>query len=441
MENEIREIPVEEIIPNRFQPRTEFDEGALNTLAESIKMHGIIQPLVLRRAGDKYEIIAGERRYKASIMAGLTKVPAIIKDVDDNKSAELAIVENLQRKNLTAIEEAESYKKLLDKGYLTQEQLAEKMGVTQPTIANKLRLLSLPQEIKDALLKNQISERHARSLLSIADPNIQIQLLRRIISERLTVKQTDDEINRLLGKPVAVEVITPEVQVEAPMIEPTVNPIPAFDTIEEPVSSTPLYPERNIFDIDVNNIKENAEEIIKPVAPVQTIDNLLQPEVAPMPQPIIEPAAPVSPAPQTTYNTPFMDLETSVTNMELGDIADDNPIAINPFQDENPVNFNTPVTPVSNEPEFLDFGIPSSIEKPVFENTYENPNPLIQEFRQQRGEEIIANVPVNNGPTITTAINQVRESVRNIENSGFRVNTEEFDFEDMYQIIVKIQKN
>lgn len=115
-------------IPNRFQPRLSFDEQGLNELAESIRQHGIIQPLVLRKIGDKYEIIAGERRYKASYIAGLTKVPAVIIDLNDNESAEVAIVENIQRKDLSPIEEAKSYKKLLDRGYLTQDQLASRMG-------------------------------------------------------------------------------------------------------------------------------------------------------------------------------------------------------------------------------------------------------------------------------------------------------------------------
>ena len=142
MEEKILQIPIEDIIPNRFQPRLTFDDKALQELSSSIKQHGIIQPLVLRKLGDKYEIIAGERRYKAAQMAGLTTVPAVISNIDDDKSAEVALIENIQRKNLTAIEEAKSYKNLLDRGYLTQEQLAEKLGVSQSTIANKLRLLN-----------------------------------------------------------------------------------------------------------------------------------------------------------------------------------------------------------------------------------------------------------------------------------------------------------
>ena len=151
LDQTVIQVHIEDIIPNRFQPRLNFDEEALQELAESIKEHGIIQPLVLRKLGDKYEIIAGERRYKAATMAGLSTVPAVIANIDDNRAAEVAIVENVQRKNLTAIEEARSYKNLLDKGYLTQEGLAKKMGLSQPAIANKLRLLNLDDEVQQAL--------------------------------------------------------------------------------------------------------------------------------------------------------------------------------------------------------------------------------------------------------------------------------------------------
>ena len=197
MEKEIIEVSLEDIIPNRFQPRLSFDEDELNGLAKSIRQHGIIQPLVLRKVGNKYEIIAGERRYKASFIAGLTKVPAVVIDLNDNESAEVAIVENIQRKNLSALEEAKSYKKLLDRGYLTQEELAARMGKTQGAISNKLRLLNLTNEVQDALLNNEISERHARSLLRIDNPEDQVEVLRTIIRERLNVRDTDRLIDSL----------------------------------------------------------------------------------------------------------------------------------------------------------------------------------------------------------------------------------------------------
>lgn len=200
LESGVLQIHIEDIIPNRFQPRLQFDEEGLKELSDSIKEHGIIQPLVLRKLGDKYEIIAGERRYKAATMAGLTTVPAVISNIDDNKAAEVAIVENVQRRDLTAIEEARSYKNLLDKGYLTQEQLAKRMGLSQPAIANKLRLLNLDEEVQQALLEEKISERHARTLLSLPDKEAQKEWLHRIINERMTVRQLDLELKKLKAK-------------------------------------------------------------------------------------------------------------------------------------------------------------------------------------------------------------------------------------------------
>jgi len=193
-ESQVLNVPIEDIIPNRFQPRLNFDETGLQELAASIKEHGIIQPLVLRRLGDKYEIIAGERRYKASKMAGLTSVPAIISAIDDKKSAEVAIVENVQRRDLSSIEEAKSYKALLDKGYLTQEELAKKMGLSQSAISNKLRLLSLAEGVQQALIEGKISERHARSLLQVSSMEEQEMWLKRIIDERITVRELEKKL-------------------------------------------------------------------------------------------------------------------------------------------------------------------------------------------------------------------------------------------------------
>lgn len=198
-DNKVIQVPIEDIIPNRFQPRLTFDNKSLEDLANSIKQHGIIQPLVLRRVGDKYEIIAGERRYKASTMAGLASVPAILTDMDDNTSAEVAIVENVQRKDLTAIEEAKSFQALLDKGYMTQEELSKKMGLSQSAVSNKLRLLTLDEAVQQAILQEKISERHARSLLKLKSHEDQKTMLSRIINERLTVRQLEEEIRKMIG--------------------------------------------------------------------------------------------------------------------------------------------------------------------------------------------------------------------------------------------------
>ena len=196
-DNKIVYLRIDDIMPNRFQPREVFDETGLEELADSIKEHGVIQPIIVRQVGNKYELIAGERRTKASALDGLNTIPAIIKNMDDRESAKVSLLENLQRKNLTPIEEARTYKRILELDNMTQEDLAKTMGKSQPMVANKLRLLALPEEVQDALLKNQISERHARSLLNVKDKQTQLRLLERIKNERLTVRELDNEIKNL----------------------------------------------------------------------------------------------------------------------------------------------------------------------------------------------------------------------------------------------------
>ena len=195
------EVDIDEILPNRFQPRIQFDEEEILELSDSIREHGVIQPLVVRSIGDKYEIIAGERRYKASVLAGKETVPVIVKNLNDKDSAEVALIENIQRKNLTPIEEALSYKKILDMGYITQENLASKLGKSQSAVANKIRLLNLSDEVQEALLDNKISERHARSLLKLSTSKQQNEMLNRIISERLPVRKADEEIEKMKNSP------------------------------------------------------------------------------------------------------------------------------------------------------------------------------------------------------------------------------------------------
>ena len=191
------DLDLNDILPNRFQPRIKFSEDAIIELSESIKEHGVIQPIIVRPIGDKYEIIAGERRYKASVLAGKDTIPAIISSLNDKDCAEVALIENVQRKDLTAIEEAVSYKKILDMGYLTQEQLALKLGKSQSSVANKIRLLNLSDEVQEALMEEKISERHARSLLKIQSAEKQKEMLDRIINERLTVRKTEEEIEKM----------------------------------------------------------------------------------------------------------------------------------------------------------------------------------------------------------------------------------------------------
>lgn len=207
----IVELDLNDILPNRFQPRIKFNEESIIELSESIKEHGVLQPIIVRPIGDKYEIVTGERRYKASVLAGLKTIPTRILDVNDKDSAEIALIENVQRKDLTPIEEAISYKKILDMGYLTQEQLASKLGRSQSTIANKIRLLNLCDEVQEALMEEKISERHARSLLRLEKSSMQRDMLKRIIKERLTVRKVDDEIKKMLDDQVLEQEITNEI--------------------------------------------------------------------------------------------------------------------------------------------------------------------------------------------------------------------------------------
>ena len=190
-------IKLDDIIPNRFQPREVFDEEALNKLADSIRQHGVIEPILVRPISNKYEIVAGERRYKASILAGLTKIPAIVRPMDDKESSILAFIENEHRSDVSAIEEARTMDRILKNNNMTQDELAKELGINQSTVANKLRLLNLPMEIQESLMRNEISERHARSLLSVKDEAKQIELLGKIKERKMTVRELDSEIKNM----------------------------------------------------------------------------------------------------------------------------------------------------------------------------------------------------------------------------------------------------
>lgn len=196
---EVKQVPIHEIVPNRFQPRTMFAENKIKELALTIRTHGIIQPIVLRQfAENQYEIIAGERRWRAVQTLGWETIPAIIKDFNDTETASVALIENLQREELSSIEEAVAYSKLLELHNLTQEALAQRLGKGQSTIANKLRLLKLPEPVQDALLEKKLTERHARALIPLKHPEKQIALMKEIIEKQLNVKQTEDRVVKIL---------------------------------------------------------------------------------------------------------------------------------------------------------------------------------------------------------------------------------------------------
>ncbi len=449
LEQSILQIPVEDIIPNRFQPRLNFEDRGLEELANSIRQHGIIQPLVLRRLGDKYEIIAGERRYKASIMAGLKTVPAVIAQIDDNKSAEVAIVENVQRRDLSPIEEARSYKKILDKGYLTQSELAKRMGISQSAIANKLRLLNLDESVQEALINNEISERHARSLLLLNSHEEQKKWLMKIIKERLTVRELDEALKKYL---------TPDTDNDESDI-PLVAPLD-IEAIRKEATELPSVNE----DSDIaRKIKEIERE------------KMYNPDIIPVDQ-----------ASNNSKNNFFNFLENETVNMNLEENDVEAPINFDlipkfedaaamqgiPPKNEEPQNLTAPAIDINanySEAPTIDSEFvanPKEVEPPK-EAIPESPKPtpktdlpnLNPNFGSSASSEptnenfdpvnLIETLDPNYetkqeaklGIDLKTAINTIRDAKDSLSAKGFNISLEETDMQDSYQFTIKIKKN
>lgn len=390
-------IPVEDIIPNRFQPRLAFDEKELNELANSIIKYGVIQPIVLRSIGEKYEIIAGERRYKASCIAGLKKIPAIINNTDDNTSAEIALLENLQRKNLSVIEEAQSYKKLMDKGF-TQEDIATKLGISQSAVANKMRLLNLPKEVQDALLYNRISERHARSLLSLNNEDLQKSLLHRITSEKLTVKQTEEAVSELLNRD--------KIQEELPTdIQKFLKPEPIQESKEQVIGNNAV---EEYLDIKVPEVVDIEPE--KSVLTEYTEDTE-----------IINPFQTVPSNPITNTNVINENVQSTVT----------------PFSETIPS-----VTSVKDNTNMNTETINSAVSQPSeqYFNPYKLSEETVAEVKEEKPSEdsLLNEFGEVNLPKV---INKVRDFVNSLSEVSSLIETSEVDLTDKYQIVIEIDKN
>ena len=400
MESQVQNVNIDLIIPNRFQPRLSFDEKALNELAESIKQHGIIQPLIVRKLADKYEIIAGERRYKAATLAGLSTVPVIVTNLSDAKSAEVALVENIQRKNLSSIEEALSYKRKIDKDNLTQEQLAKLLGLSQSTVANRLRLLNLSNEVQDALLKEKISERHARSLLQISDKNKQTELLNRIITERLTVRQLDEIIKKELSSPSTYAEEVPS-NLEQPLSsDPEAEPIPEqtpstqIESLDVLGDDNTLDNSNNIFDteIDASMPSETLEEIDKEPQheePMSNILNFLQ-----------------------SFNNSAPSLDDEPTNMQTfdDDVFNDVHSAYDLIDDAN------------KDPDIVNLDT-------VNESSVTSDNQVL--------DDVVPRIKSGDMSSLKKAYHDLQDEA---EKAGFKISMEDFDFEDLYQMIIKVDK-
>ena len=425
------ELNIEDVLPNRFQPRIKFNEDAINELSKSIKEHGVIQPIVVRPIGDKFEIIAGERRYKASRMAGLKTIPAIITDLNDKDSAEVALIENVQRENLTPIEEAISYKKILDMGYTTQESLATKLGKTQSTVANKLRLLNLDDEVQEALLNEKISERHARSLLKLQNKEQQKQLLKKIITERLTVRRADEEIEKMLkGENTELPKIESAQNIETPRFEPNIEVQPQEEKGPETFRfiNIPTIEENNedksnnkTEEIKIENDEQESE--LKPGKFFNILSN--EEEKGPEEQ-------------NNTFENIFINPTTEPNHSlmeELNDI-------------ENSINNSNKIEPISQKPEPEEPKEPEDdfefIEEDDFEFEEEKkpeestPEQHIYEQPETKVEQKIELSPKIND--FKDVLQLIRDCSEKIEEAGFIIDTEEYDLEDAYQVVFKINK-
>lgn len=417
---EVVEISVEDIIPNRFQPRLTFDPEALNDLASSIKEHGIIQPLVVRRLQDKFEIIAGERRFKAASLIGLKTVPCIIMNLNDNESAEVAIIENIQRKEMTPLEEAKSFKKLLDKGYLTQEELAKRMGKSQSAISNKLRLLNLDEVVQEAILNGKISERHARSLLRVDNKEEQRKILAEIIEKRLTVKQTDELIKEKFG--------------DANMEEHVDNENNIINNIfrKEPVNNSPVSESVQNMNLSTPTIKLPVDDSIEPNPQTNIMSN------------IWEPAKPTSevnttpnygaPSPKDSLNIFRFDTEVPQnTEQELKNV-----ISPSVFSNDDTNNVNVPNTNNNintNTSSIFSNTNEQNMFKPVENNNISNMDSIVTLQDNQ-----IINQDNNLNSIFSNNNNSINLDINNIKNNAESINQPEKPTVDMSNLLKSSDK-
>ena len=429
---EVRTLNLDDILPNRFQPRIKFSEKTIMGLAESIKKHGVIEPIVVRPISDKYEIIAGERRYKASVLAGKTTIPAIITSLDDKNSAEVALIENVQRENLTPIEEAISYRKILDMGYMNQTELALKLGKTQSTVANKLRLLNLEEDVQEALLDEKISERHARSLLRLKGRK-QIDMLNRIMQERLTVRATDEAIAKELERQEDddIEILDFDDDIEggetvnnqfnipeSPIIEnPNNRPVPTPEVVpvapenfaEAPKTVNPGF-------MDVDQIVSQAQDIYQPPKQEPSLSSLLRSD-KPVEQKVEEPV--VQPVEEETSSGKFFNmfrfpeqkeenpnfvenLENKEVNMDFGMSHQTVPPVFNPFEVAN--------EPVAQSNQVASQAIESVPSNSMFD-TFVNPTEVAQNVNPAPVSETPTPVVDEVSSTPMPAFNPFEESV------------------------------
>lgn len=496
--NEVVYLYLDDIIPNRFQPREVFDDQALKELAISIKEHGVIQPIIVRKVENKYEIIAGERRYKASTMAGLTKIPAIIKNLDDKESSKVALIENLQRRDLTPIEEARTYQKILElEDGMTQEQLAHTMGKTQSVVSNKLRLLALPDEVQDALLKEKISERHARSLLNILNKNNQIKMLDKIIAEKMTVRELDKEIKEMneggsinsgdasmnSGIPSFGNMMNNNISQNS--VTPSNNNFSnnssigtlsfsnSANTNVQPQINTPLS---NPTSVDINQIRQNATDINGPSTPSVGVKELMRDTNEQKEEnkfkfvPSFDEF--FNKNKNNMNNTSGVNSNSSLLNNNDNKSQINNTGILSPVgnlfnresgNDINNVNNNSNNTlsfgntglssnsnennasmannggmfGLNNNTNNMNSNTPSTSNNSMFGNNFGGLNNNLAS--SMSGSPLNLN-GINNKKDVAPAINAIKNVIKDLEGKGYKVLIDENDSDNLYQITIKVDK-
>lgn len=506
---EVVYLHLDDIIPNRFQPREVFDERALKELAASIKEHGVIQPIIVRQVNNKYEIIAGERRYKASALAGMTKIPAIINNLDDKEAAKVALLENLQRKNLNPIEEARTYQKILELDQMTQETLAKTMGKSQSAVANKLRLLALPDEIQRALLKENISERHARTLLNLKNPEQQKKMLKRIIAEKMSVRTLEEEIRKIndpqeslaeggqmQNNNINTNNQTPSYQVPsstnlnltsspAAMFSQNTNQKPNlmdsfeeqnrendnivnYGEIDEDEIAHANEPSYDSFtstankEINVNQLKSNATDIDNILSPKKKDTKAQQDEQKQKISGDLDSLLNIAPPTNNSFNLArdaINDNDNNENNskdyFQAPDLmsvqlpnSSNNANAIikdynTPQPSESIIDF-TNNSVVDNKKEHLtNF---SDANNTLFENKKAEPQktkPAEKTLGMALIEETYKLNPKEKAKqyNIHQMVQQIRDTIQTLQRMGAKIDTDEMDFENQYQMVIRIDKN
>lgn len=480
-ENKVVKLHLDDIIPNRFQPREVFDERALKELAVSIKEHGVIQPIIVREIdGGKYEIIAGERRYKATAMAGLTTIPAIVRNLDDKEAAKVALLENLQRKNLNPVEEARTYQKILELDSMTQEELAKTMGKSQSAVANKLRLLTLPEEVQNALLKEQISERHARALLNLSDKDAQVEMLHRIIKEKMTVRKVEDEIkginmqnetnNMANNNDLSTLINTHDNKNEEKGASFLMNPSNKIESKNEINNDIVNYgeikddeddPVNDSFaeDIskgnistgpqDINKLMEGTKDITSSLMNADKSEDLLNGSLSnddnkvSFAEKALEESE-KSPDSSSDYfsapdlmnvNMPQSSARSSKTS--LGSIYNG---LSSPKKNDSLIDFSKKT---SNNNEKKEEKL-SVLSETLFQK---KPDKSIEERESASLGSVLMQQKINNlkdkaeEMSVRSMVEKIRETLKDLERHGAKIDTDEMNFENEYQILIKIDKN